>query len=74
MTGLPERGGEQRGQRRDVAADRLDVRGDRVDADELLVDVRDRGGDLAQQRHRLVGEAGDQREVSSTVLASLRTT
>ena len=54
-----EGGREQRGERRDVGRRRLDVRGDRVDPDQLGVGRGHRRGDLAEQRDGLVGDALD---------------
>ena len=51
--------------------DRLDVGRDRVDPLELSVDVHDRRRDLAEQRNRLVGDAGHELACLAHDLAEL---
>ena len=55
-----ERRGEDGGERGGVGGDRLHVGGDGVDPLELGVDVDDRRGHLAEERHGLVGDAADE--------------
>src|SRR4051794_38111703 len=57
LDGRPTEGrGEHGGQSGDVGADLLDVAGDGVDADQLVVDVVDRDRDALQGGDQLVGD------------------